>query len=88
MKERKFIIGNKLGIHARPASEIARITSKYKSEVTLSANNKTANAKSLLMMITLGAKRGTELTLTVEGEDEAEVFDCLRKMIESNFDEE
>lgn len=88
MKESKFIIGNKLGIHARPASEIARITSKYKSEVTLSANNKTANAKSLLMMIALGTKRGTELTLTVEGEDEAEVFDCLRKVIESNFNEE
>ena len=88
MKEKKFTIENKLGIHARPASDIIKIVSKYNSEVTLSTSNSKANAKSLLKIITLGARQGTELTVSVDGEDEDEVLDCLSKLIESNFNEE
>jgi len=76
-----------LGIHARPAAEIAKMAAHYKSEVILSVNNKTANAKSLILMIALGAKNGTELVLSVNGEDEDEAFEAIGRFIVNNFNE-
>jgi phosphocarrier protein len=85
MKEGKFIIGSSLGIHARPAANIAKMSAKYKCEVTIEVNNKKASAKNVLMLISLGAKKGSNLTLNVEGEGEEALFEELREYIENNF---
>lgn len=88
MKSATYVVKNKMGIHARPAADIAKLVGKHKSEVTLETGTKKANGKSVLMLTTLGAKKGTEVTLTVSGEDEEEVFAQLDDMFKNGFYEE
>ena len=85
MKEFKYVITDKGGIHARPAADIAKLVGKHKSDVTIATATKKANGKSVLMLTTLGAKNGTEVTLTVSGEDEEEVFTQLDDMFKNHF---
>lgn len=88
MKTSTFEIKNKMGLHARPASEIAKLVGTHKSKVMLKCGAKEVNGKSMLLITTLGAKQGTEVTLTVEGEDEDEVFAVLEEMFANSFGEE
>lgn len=88
MKTAAYRINNTLGLHARPAADIARFAGKHKSEVTLECGEKKANGKSVLMIIALGAKKGTEVKVTVSGEDEEEVFEGLEEMFHHSFYEE
>lgn len=88
MKSATYTITNKMGIHARPAADIAKLVGKHKSEVTIATAAKKANGKSVLMLTTLGAKNGTEVTLTVSGEDEEEVFTQLDDMFKNHFYED
>jgi phosphotransferase system HPr (HPr) family protein len=88
MKEGIFIMGNKLGIHARPAAEILKMTSKYKCKVIFEANNRKADARSVLMLIALGAKKDCEIKLTVTDDEEELLFAELSDYISNNFFEE
>ena len=88
MKSATYTITNKMGIHARPAADIAKLVGKLKSDVTIATATKKANGKSVLMLTTLGAKNGTEVTLTVSGEDEEEVFTQLDDMFKNHFYED
>ena len=88
MKSATYTITNKMGIHARPAADIAKLVRKHKSDVTIATATKKANGKSVLMLTTLGAKNGTEVTLTVSGEDEEEVFTQLDDMFKNHFYED
>ena len=88
MKSATYTITNKMGIHARPAVDIAKLVGKHKSDVTIATATKKANGKSVLMLTTLGAKNGTEVTLTVSGEDEEEVFTQLDDMFKNHFYED
>ena len=88
MKSATYTITNKMGIHARPAADIATLVGKHKSDVTIATATKKANGKSVLMLTTLGAKNGTEVTLTVSGEDEEEVFTQLDDMFKNHFYED
>ena len=88
MKSATYTITNKMGIHARQAADIAKLVGKHKSDVTIATATKKANGKSVLMLTTLGAKNGTEVTLTVSGEDEEEVFTQLDDMFKNHFYED
>lgn len=88
MKSATYTIKNKLGIHARPAADIAKLVGNHKSTVTLELDGKTANAKSMLMLTTLGAKKGTEVLVKVSGADEEEVFAQLDDMLSHGFYED
>ena len=88
MKSATYTITNKMGTHARPAADIAKLVGKHKSDVTIATATKKANGKSVLMLTTLGAKNGTEVTLTVSGEDEEEVFTQLDDMFKNHFYED
>ena len=88
MKSATYTITNKMGIHARPAADIAKLVGKHKSDVTIATATKKSNGKSVLMLTTLGAKNGTEVTLTVSGEDEEEVFTQLDDMFKNHFYED
>ena len=88
MKSATYTITNKTGIYARPAVDIPKLVGKHKSDVTIATATKKANGKSVLMLTTLGAKNGTEVTLTVSGEDEEEVFTQLDDMFKNHFYED
>ncbi len=57
------------GLHARPATVLAETAKRFKSEIALRVGTKTANARSLLSLLSLGATGGTELTVSADGPD-------------------
>ena len=88
MTEATLTIENKTGIHARPASVFVQTAAKFKSKVQVQAKGKTADAKSILMLMSLGLSKGTEITISADGPDEAEAVAALKELIETKFGEE
>lgn len=86
--ERTLIIENKTGLHARPASMFVQEANKHKAKIKLSAKGKTVDAKSILMVMSLGLTKGTELTIIAEGEDAEAALDALTALIKNKFGEE
>ena len=64
MKERKIIINNKLGLHARAAAKIVTLTNKFDSIINIINGNKSADAKSIMKILMLSAPKGTEIKIT------------------------
>lgn len=79
--EKKIVIQNETGIHARPAGIIVKEAAKFKSAVTIEKGGKEYNAKSIMSLMTMAAKKGEEITIKVNGEDEAQAMDALVNLI-------
>ncbi len=88
MKERKIIITNKLGLHARAAAKIVTLTNKFDSIINITNGGKSADAKSIMKILMLSAPKGTEVKITANGKDELSALDSLEKLIKGKFDEE
>ncbi len=89
MAEIIVTINNKVGLHARPASLFVQAANKFKSDIriTNTSNNTTANAKSILNVLTLGANQGCKIRMKAEGEDAVQALATLKELIGSNFGE-
>jgi phosphocarrier protein len=87
MKEVNVTITNATGLHARPAAMFVQKAGGFKSKVKLAGNGKVADAKSILAVMGMGLAKGTVLTISAEGEDEAACVQALKELIESNFGE-
>ena len=75
-----------IGLHARPASIIVGVASKFKSESYLHVNGNKGNLKSIMNIMALGAKKGDKITIEVNGSDEKETILAIEKsMKESNL---
>ena len=80
-------ITNKKGLHARAASKLVQLATKYKSKILLSRDGQQSDGKSILGVLVLAAHQGSLLTITTEGEDEREAMDVLIDLINRKFDE-
>ena len=81
-------IQNRTGIHARPASVFVQTASKFRSEIWLSAKGKRVDAKSILMIMSMGLTKGTEVTITANGSDSRDAVKSLVNLIDDKFGEE
>jgi phosphotransferase system HPr (HPr) family protein len=70
-----------VALHARPAAELVRAAGKLPVVVTVAANDKQANAKSVLQILALGATGGTELTLSASGPGADEAVSALAAVV-------
>ena len=70
MVQKEFHIVAETGIHARPATLLVQAAGKFKSEVKLAYKGKEVNLKSIMAVLTLGAGKGADVTITINGEDE------------------
>ena len=86
MVSKKVMVTNKTGLHARPASNLVTFCKKYNSKISLSNGEKTVSAASIIHVLTLGVKQGTQLEVIAEGEDEATAVEEIVALIE-NLDE-
>lgn len=90
MYTRETKIRNHSGLHARPASEFMECAKRFRSKIKIGRAGepeRAANAKSILMVLSLVLTQGTDVVLTAEGEDECEAVDSLVELIESGFGE-
>lgn len=87
MVKQKTTIKNPTGLHLRPAGLFCRTAVQYKSKITFQIKDTTANAKSVLSVLGACIKRGDEIELICEGEDEQEALAAMIKIIEDGLGE-
>jgi phosphocarrier protein len=82
-----ILISNKLGLHARASSKLVTLANKFSSNITITKDNKSANAKSLMTVMMLAANRGSTIILSAEGVDEVDAINELTMLINTKFGE-
>ena len=87
MVSQKVVIKNPTGLHLRPAGILCKEAMQYKSLITFSFNETTANAKSVLSVLGACVKCGDEIELCCDGEDEKEALRALVTAVESGLGE-
>lgn len=89
MIETNVKIINPLGLHARAAAQLVKLSGKFQSKIQLIRQDNTvvADAKSILSVLTLAASKGTGLQLMIEGVDELEALNAIVDLIENGFGE-
>ncbi len=80
-------VKNALGLHARPATVIARLLQKSKSDVSFTYRDETINARSIMSLLMLAAGKNSQITITVEGDDAKETLDTLIEAFDTHFGE-
>ena len=90
MKERRVIISNRLGLHARAAARLVRRATQFTSQVELEREDTgiAADGKSILSVLLLAASRGTCLIIRADGDDEQRAVDAIAELVEQKFGEE
>lgn len=81
-----IIIQNETGLHARPATEIAKEAMKYKCDIKFIVNGKTVNPKSPLMIMGAGIKAKSKIEIICEGEDEKGALEGIKTVIKNQID--
>lgn len=79
--EKKLIINNKQGLHARPAALFVQIANKYESDVIVKKGRQEVNGKSIMGLMTLAAEKGTLIRLKINGPDAKEAMQDLERVI-------
>ncbi len=90
MREATLTLTNELGLHARAAAELIKLTGKFESTVTLCRKdtNVTADARSLLDILYLAAAKGVSVKVTVDGKDEEIAIEQIAKLFADKFGED
>ena len=88
MKTATIQIVNKLGMHARASAKFVTLAAQFKSDVTLGRNGQNANGKSIMGIMMLAAGKGSQVDLTVNGEDEEQAMQALIGLIDNRFGED
>jgi phosphocarrier protein HPr len=87
MVERSVQIVNKNGLHARPAAEVVKAASKFKSEITIVRDDLEVNGKSIMGVMMLAAEFGATLTIRANGPDAQQAVDAIAELIARRFGE-
>ncbi|MCC6740777.1 MAG: HPr family phosphocarrier protein [Planctomycetia bacterium] len=85
MVETTVTIQNAHGLHVRPATKLADLAGKFKSNVTIHKDGQDVSARSIIELLTLAAAHGTELRIRAEGPDATEAVDAIAKLVNSRF---
>ena len=84
---REFTVTNELGIHARPAAMIVRVTNKFKAEVFVEKDGEQVNGKSIMGLMMLAAGKNSKVKFLVNGADAAAMLAELEALFTRKFDE-
>ena len=87
MAERSVQIVNRNGLHARPAAEIVKAASKFRSDITITRDDLEVNGKSIMGVMMLAAEFGSTVMLRASGPDAEQAVDALSKLIADRFGE-
>jgi len=80
-------IRNLLGLHARPAAEFVKVSSRFESEVFVAKGGLEVNGKSIMGVMMLAAECGAVLRIRVEGPDQRQALDALVDLVKAGFGE-
>ncbi len=86
--ERILRIGNKYGLHARPAMMFVELANKFNSNIRLTRGPLNVDGKSIMELMMLAAEKDSEIILTADGPDAEEAAEALENLVKGNFFEE
>ena len=82
-----YLVRNRLGLHARAATKLATLASRFPCEVLISRDGQAANAKSVMGVLLLCCAKGTKLVIEADGEQSDLAVQEIGKLIDGGFDE-
>ena len=87
MKTIEYVITDPVGVHARPAGLLVKKAASYKSNIMLknTETGKSADAKRIMSVMSLGVKQGNKIELSIEGEDEDAASSGLEDFLKENL---
>ena len=85
---RSLTIKNRLGLHARAAGELVKVTSKFQSDVQVSKEEQSVDGKSILGLMMLAAAQGSQIEIVVSGDDADDAMQAIADLVERGFYEE
>jgi phosphocarrier protein HPr len=84
----ELVVGNKLGLHARPAAMFVRVANRFTADIQVEKDGEEINGKSIMGLMLLAAGCGSRLKVTATGSDATEMIKALEELIARKFDEE
>ncbi len=90
MYQKQVTVLNPTGLHARPASDFVALAKTFPCKIKirgLDSGEPAVNAKSIVMLLSLGLAQGTQAELSAEGEEEQQAVDALAALIATGFGE-
>ena len=85
--EKRIVIKNKSGLHARPAAIFVQVANKYDSEVIIKKGKLEVNGKSIMGILMLAAGKGSQVTLKIDGEDAEKAMSELEGVLAGELEE-
>jgi phosphocarrier protein len=80
-------VKNDLGLHTRPATIVVKLLQNCKSQVTFTYKKNTINAKSIMSILMLAARKHAKIMITAEGEDAPQIVKQLVDVFDDGFGE-
>ncbi|MCD6181574.1 MAG: HPr family phosphocarrier protein [Candidatus Cloacimonetes bacterium] len=87
MIRKRITITNPLGLHARPATMLVKLATKFRSEFHIRKDDMVINGKSIMGVMTLAAEYGSELEIIADGVDETFLINEITELFQTNFGE-
>lgn len=87
MAKEKVQIVNELGLHARPAALFVRLASKFNADIRIFKDGREADGKSIMDIMMLTARKGTNIDIRAVGEDADAAVEALSSLVKSGFHE-
>ncbi len=84
---REVMIRNELGMHARSAAKIAKLVQDSKAHVWVKKGDETADASSIVDILTLACEKGTTITIMIEDPSDIDILNAVADLVESGFGE-
>jgi len=81
-------ITNKRGLHARASAKIVEAAARFQSEIMVTKDGQSVNARSIMGLMMLAASLGSEVEISAEGPDSAEALTAMVALAEAKFGEE
>jgi phosphotransferase system HPr (HPr) family protein len=86
MPEITLTVRHEVGLHARPAALFVQTAKRFESSIQVFHDEREANAKSILGVLTLGAEQGAVIVVRAEGPDAHQALEALNMLVEGNFE--
>ena len=84
----RVIIPNKRGLHARASAKFVKLASTFESEIRVTRDGATVDARSIMGLMMLAASLGSEVEITAQGADAPEALKAILALVEAKFGEE
>lgn len=84
---KELVVQNKMGIHARPAAMIVRVTNRFKADVLVEKDDEQVNGKSIMGLMMLAAGKGSKVKFVATGDDAGQMLSELEQLFDRKFDE-